>query len=333
MENDEDIFIDIIFNRDEIMGTDETFFNNENNNNNMDYSLDLEKSDNSVSSDKLDLCDKSMEEEMRKVRINDNEDKNLKKNKHKIAKKDLNTIPIPIFECLYCANEKIVFNHLINEKLSLKYLYNTEKKDISLLNFLIKNNLFIESEEKLKQLFKAESGDINNYFEINKLKKILSIILDNKEYLNRYYHINESHNFLKQKRERENYNFNLINKNKKKLKEIKRINHYIIQKNEQSSNDSNSNDNSNSIDNYKRINIITKNIIENENRNKDIIKLDEKEEEKICNIFNKLLDDEDEFFVDLRRKIKWDDIEFEDKPYNIWEPNSIDDGIIETDSF
>ena len=282
------------------MGNDETFFNNENNNNNMDYSLDLEKSDNSVSSDKLDLCDKSMEEEMRKVRINDNEDKNLKKNKHKIAK---------------------------------KYLYNTEKKDISLLNFLIKNNLFIESEEKLKQLFKAESGDINNYFEINKLKKILSIILDNKEYLNRYYHINESHNFLKQKRERENYNFNLINKNKKKLKEIKRINHYIIQKNEQSSNDSNSNDNSNSIDNYKRINIITKNIIENENRNKDIIKLDEKEEEKICNSFNKLLDDEDEFFVDLRRKIKWDDIEFEDKPYNIWEPNSIDDGIIETDSF
>ena len=49
--------------------------------------------------------------------------------------------------------------------------------------------------------------------------------------------------------------------------------------------------------------------------------------EKICNSFDKLLDDD--LFIDLRRKIKWSDIEFEDKPYNIWEPNSINDDIIE----
>ena len=50
-------------------------------------------------------------------------------------------------------------------------------------------------------------------------------------------------------------------------------------------------------------------------------------EEKICISFDKLLDDD--LFIDLRRKIKWSDIEFEDKPYNIWEPNAINDDIIE----
>ena len=53
--------------------------------------------------------------------------------------------------------------------------------------------------------------------------------------------------------------------------------------------------------------------------------LDENFEEKMCDSFNKLLDDD--FFMDLSRKIKWSDIEFEDKPYNIWEPNSINDDI------
>ena len=119
-----DMFNDIEFNRDEIKGADETFFNDQNN---PETSIDLEEKENSISSDKLDICDKSMEEEMNRVTLKSNEDIKINLVKPKITKNDLNTIPLPIFDCIYCANEKIVFNHLINEKFSLKYLYNVEK--------------------------------------------------------------------------------------------------------------------------------------------------------------------------------------------------------------
>ena len=66
IEND-DIFKNIEFNRNEIK-TDENFFEELNGKNNGDdISLDLDKSEDSLSSDKLDLCDKSMEEQMNKV--------------------------------------------------------------------------------------------------------------------------------------------------------------------------------------------------------------------------------------------------------------------------
>jgi len=319
---DEEIFKDIMFNRDEIRGTDETFFNDENDKNNSEDSLDLEESENSVSSDKLDLCDKSMEEEMNKVKINDNdndivnEDKNKNKKtfKHRLSKKDLNTIPLPIFDCPYCANEKIVFNHLINEKISCNYLYNTEKKDINLIDFLQKNNLLCLEKEEICKKISKDDKDID----INKLQKIINVILDNTEYIKKYYQIDESSNYLKQKRKKENYNNLIINKNKKPAKEIKRKTK-DKKKNKKDSSDS-------SIDDYGEINKLTQKIIENENKDKNI-KLDESMEEKICNSFDKLLDDD--LFIDLRRKIKWSDIEFEDKPYNIWEPNSINDDIIE----
>ena len=69
-ENNE-IFNIIEFNRNEIK-TDENFFNElDIKDNNEDISLDFEKSENSLSSDKLDLCDKSMEEQMNKVTLNE----------------------------------------------------------------------------------------------------------------------------------------------------------------------------------------------------------------------------------------------------------------------
>ena len=148
---DINLFNEIQFNKDEIKGTDETFFNEQNNQNNSKYTIELEKSEDSVSSDKLDICDKSMEEEMNKVTLNDNNDNKIQIcNKKRLSKGDLNKIPIPIFECIYCANEKLAFNHLINDEFSLKYLYNTEKKDISLIDFLQKNNLL-----KLLQIFSS----------------------------------------------------------------------------------------------------------------------------------------------------------------------------------
>ena len=327
-KNDSDIFNDIDFNRDEIKGTDETFFNEDNNKNNSEYSLDLEKSENSVSSDKLDLCDESMEEEMNKVTLNNHEGNNIQLIKHKITKNDLNKIPLPIFDCIYCANEKIVFNHLINEEISLKYLYNGDKIDLSLINILIENNLLsIENKTNMdiKKLISNKNKNINIY----KLKSLINLILNNTEYFSKFYNINESKNYLKQKRKRDN-NYN-INIKKNKIKKIDKFafgnKKYGQEKNNLFDDDSSDNIN----ENYEKINKITQNIIENENIKTENNKLDNSIEDKICDGFNRLLDDDS--FIDLSRKIKWNDIEFEKKPYNIWETNSIDDNIeLEKDS-
>ena len=111
-QENNDIFNNIEFNKNEIQ-TDENFFDELNiKDNNGDISLDFNKSEDSLNSDKLDLCDKSMEEQMSKVTLN--EDKKSKIIK-KITKEDLKTIPIPIFECLFCADEDLSFRHYINE--------------------------------------------------------------------------------------------------------------------------------------------------------------------------------------------------------------------------
>ena len=181
---DTNFFNEIQFNKDEIKGTDETFFNEQNDQNNSKYSIELEKSEDSVSSDKLDICDKSMEEEMNKVTLNDNNENKIQLcNKKRLSKGDLNKIPIPIFECIYCANEKLAFNHLINDEFSLKYLYNTEKKDISLINFLQKNNLLlpIEDEKDNKVQNLIEKNNIN----IHKFKNLIKMILENTELYHR----------------------------------------------------------------------------------------------------------------------------------------------------
>ena len=98
------------------------------------------------------------------------------KQRKKLSKEDLKTIPLPIFNCFYCANEKIGFQKLINDNLSQKYLYSFSKLDSNIINALVDFDL-----TKSNNLFKESS--IENYFyellkeEVNK----------NSEYLNKYY--------------------------------------------------------------------------------------------------------------------------------------------------
>ena len=312
---EDEIFNDIKFNRNEIRGTDETFYNDKSGKNNDECSLDLEKSEDSLTSDKLDLCDKSIEEEMNKVTLNDSNEIKNKQSKNKLTKNDLNTIPLPIFDCIYCANEKISFNHLINEEFSLKYLYGTEKKDIHLINILQNNNLlFLENENNLKNII--QDGNID----INKLKSIIELLLKNTEYISKYYNLNESKKLLKQKRKRDKYYLNIIRKIRKKNNFDCQLKEYGKEKNSLFEDDSNGN----SDDNIEmdKINIITK-YMGNENNEIDKKNIDKIIEDKICDSFNKLL--EDSSFMDLRRKIKWNDIDFEEKAYNVWEPIFTDD--------
>ena len=308
IENNE-IFNNIVFNKNEIK-TEENFFNEiEDKNNDEDLSLDLSKSENSLSSDKLDLCDKSMEEQMKRVTL---EDEFKFKFSKKITKEDLKTIPLPIFECFYCANEVIGFTHLINEKMGLNYLYNIEKRDIILIDFLINHNILDMYENKDNIL---NNFGMKNNIELYKIKSLVNVIFENTEYIKKMNCSSESIIYLKQKRFRENndkmknYNNNSSNNN---IMNNKNINKENIQQ-------------CNNIFNFKEGKYGDNNIkIFNDDKSNDDSKnkIDNFKDEKSNDSFNRILDEN--LFMDLSRKIKKEDIIFEDKPYNIWE-NNIDD--------
>ena len=295
-ENNE-IFNIIEFNRNEIK-TDENFFNElDIKDNNEDISLDFEKSENSLSSDKLDLCDKSMEEQMSKVTLN--EEKNTKTTK-KLTKEDLKTIPIPIFECLFCADEFLSFRHYINEIMTVKYLYNVERKDIILIDFLINNNLLELKENKNFIVNKFGKRNNINLFRISSLIKLL---FDNTQYISKYYNIEQSKLYLKQK---------IIKKKEEKIQ------------NELSS--SNKKDNQKTNDNFINFDFSKGKYGDNTIKlfNDDKNKEKNKEEEEDDEGFGFVRWFDEDCFIDLSRKIKKEDIIFEKKPYNIWE-NDIDD--------
>ena len=69
---------------------------------------DINSIDSFISNNKLNNC--------KNIFIN-------KAKKEKIKKEDLNNIPLPIFSCIYCSNEKISFNHMIKEILEKNFFY------------------------------------------------------------------------------------------------------------------------------------------------------------------------------------------------------------------
>ena len=96
---------------------------------------------------------------------NNNNNITNKKEKKIRTKDDLNNTPIPIFECLYCTNEKVVFQHFINEIISEKYLFQTSIYDINDLDKLICNKRQNKDEksEKLFNLVIKNTEYIKNY--------------------------------------------------------------------------------------------------------------------------------------------------------------------------
>ena len=60
-------------------------------------------------------------------------------------------------------------------------------------------------------------------------------------------------------------------------------------------------------------------------KSKDINNKNKNKENDLNYEFDRMLDAN--CFLDLSRKIKKEDIIFEDKPYNIWDNNNIDDSL------
>lgn len=70
------------------------------------------------------------------------------KRKRKLTKEDLETIPLPLFECMYCSNELITFEHLSKQVLSKKYLLLTSIFDMQEIASLMKQSpMSIKSED------------------------------------------------------------------------------------------------------------------------------------------------------------------------------------------
>ena len=105
-----------------------------------------------------------------------NNNENIKAKKIR-TKDDLNNTPIPIFECLYCSNEKIVFRHFSNEILSDKYLLQTSIYDINDLDKLICNKRIINKDDKSE--------------------KLLNLVIKNTEYIKIYIPKPQSINYFK----------------------------------------------------------------------------------------------------------------------------------------
>ena len=107
-------------------------------NTSIDKFFDREMNESSIQNIELDL--------------NTNNNNENKKKTKKRTKDDLNNTPIPIFECLYCTNEKIVFQHFIKEILSDKYLLQTSIYDINDLDKFICNKRITNKDDKSEKL-------------------------------------------------------------------------------------------------------------------------------------------------------------------------------------
>ena len=279
----------------------------------------------------------------------DNKKINLKRNIKRLTIEDLNNIPLPIFSCIYCSNEKIAFNHLINSNLSNKYFLQTSIYDMKILDKIIKINPIVD--------------------QWNKNSPLLDVIIKNSEFIRRYYNKSELIGIYKtqimtkiykpyikknkksimkklkvksiKKRNRE---FNIFKSNSNKIffsndykPSFQKINNnnstflndnLITNKNSLTntncvssspniglsfSSNNNINDNINMNNNYINIGLNQNNIMQS------IMEKKEVNEESECETEEKFLDILDNQ-INLKRKINKNNIRFEDNYYDIWNP-------------
>ena len=326
--------------------------NNEENQKNRKYSKNSNTVGKDFSEDLDNFNDLESESTIRKISVesiqidlNNNSDK--KQIKKKLTKEDLNNIPLPVFDCIYCTNEKIVFRAFVNNILSNKYLFLTSKYDIDDLTKLIQQQPLIDKNDKKE--------------------KLLNIIIKNTEYIKEFYpkeknffyfksqvfnnlcdkFNSENQRSFKQKiedtlvRKKKDFYFRGINKIPKNSMNNKCLfnstNSLInncntlcglvesVQQNLANNNIKNiyTSCSNNSI-NFNSLSLNNNEFVYNSNckeNNLDyIVENIEKKEESLNDV-----DDKDEiidfFKFDLVRKISKNDVKWDNKYYNIWNPD------------
>ena len=281
------------------------------------------------------------------IDFNNNDKKKLKR---KITKEDLDNIPLPVFDCIYCTNDKIVFRNFINNILAEKYLFLTSIYDMNdltklisyqplidkndknekLLNIILKNSEFLKeyiSKEKNTLYFKSDKFnnlcekyilDKNRLFKqkiedniIRKKKdfyfrginKIPKISINNKCLFNSTNSLINNFNSLSGLVD--SVPQNIVNNNIKHTYTIASCSNNSLNFNSLSLNNNEFGFNSN----YKENNNILDYIVENiEKKDESMNYVEDKDE--IMDFFK----------FDLSRKISKNDIVWEKKYYNIWNP-------------
>jgi len=303
---------------------------------------------------KISICSLQSEE----FNHNNKNDKNKKNHelKKKITKEDLNNIPLPVFSCIYCSNDELSFRHLSLERISNKYLLQSSVYDIIDLNKLLQCNpmkVKDDKNEKLLDIIIKNSEYINKYYEKeiinNFFKSNYYFNMCNKELLNYKSHfihrIEES--VVKKRKDFYFKSINKISKNSLNNKCLFNTTNSLI-------NDcnllgvffeaniiNNINNISKNINyNCSNISSINFNSISSNNNNDNGNYLNKDNNNLLMSIVEKIenntdsvneIDDKEEimyfFKFDLNRKIKKDDIIWENNYYNIWNPNISDDDI------
>ena len=274
---------------------------------------------------------------------------NLKRNKKRLTIEDLDNIPLPIFSCIYCSNEKISFNHLINTNLSNKYFLQTSIYDMKILNKIIKTKYNVDNWEKnfpLKDIIIRNTEFMSRYYNKSELNGIYKT-----QIMKKIYKQNNIKNYksiiqklkvkLIRKRNRE---FNLAKSNSNKIFLSNDYKPSFQKKNNNNSTfiNDNLNTNKNSLTNTNCVSSspnralsMSSNININDNTNannnnlnivfnqknmmKSIMEKIEKNEESEFESEEKFIDILDNQ-INLKQKINKNKIKFEDKYYDIWNP-------------
>lgn len=213
--------------------------------------------------------------------------------KKKRNKEDLNKTPLPIFSCIYCSNESIAFDHLSRTIISDKYLIAGSSFDVAFITDILERK-----KDKKNQV----------------LMMTFDMIDKNTEYLKEVYDSQKIEDFfIKMKNKVTIDNIDVMINQKNKYKTQNTSSSISLNINSDVTNNNKSN-NANNIA-LKQLNSIgLDSIVEN---------IDNSEDE----------DDQDDFFnflkFDLRRKINRNDIEWDTKPFSIWDPSFSDDSTSE----
>ena len=265
----------------------------------------------------------------------------------RLTREELNNIPLPVFSCIYCSNEIIAFNHLIQENISNKYLLQTSVYDIKDINKLIiyqpiqdkddKNekllDIVIKNTDYIYKIYKYES--INIFFHSNNYKDLCSReFVNNKKYF--IQKIEES--IIKRKKDFYFKGINKIPKNSLNNRCLfNSTNSLINNYNALSGFVETIPMNNNNINIGKMSNTNNSNISINFNsislNNNEIGNCNAKDNNNLLSIVENIenniesgneLDDKDEimnfFEFDMERKITRDNIAWGNKYYDIWNP-------------
>ena len=322
-----------------------------------DFSVDLDNiNEEEFNIRKVSICSLQSEEFNcsninQNNKINKKEDLSNKKIMKKITKEDLNNIPLPLFSCIYCSNEVISFKHLSLEILTNKYLFQSSVYDIIELNKLIVYQPIIDKDNKNEKLIKLiikNTEHINKYYKINNIYNFFNsynyLNYSNKELKkikrNFLHKIEES--IIKKKKDFYFKGINIISKNSLNNKGLFNSTNSLINNCNALNGlvepiiiNNNINFGKNIINNYSNQSINFNSISSNNNETGNCVFKDNnnflgsivERIEKNVESGNEIVDKEeimDFFKFDNERKIKKEDIIWEENYYNIWSPNISD---------